>query len=86
MGDERWGTVCGGLREISDGFDWGYTPMAANIQMIFFRNPRGDTLVRVLYNEEDMHLPLTGGPYYRWSDLKEYMQDRIALAKEILEK
>jgi endonuclease/exonuclease/phosphatase family metal-dependent hydrolase len=56
------------------------SPMAANIQFIFF-NPRkgrtGDTLVKVLLNGEEARLgDLEGFPYYRWDDVKAYLKAR----------
>lgn len=61
------------------------TPMAANIQMIFYR-PKGksnytpdDVLVKVLLNEKEVTLPATpvDGPYYRWTDVRKNYLDRI---------
>ena len=64
------------LREISAR--WSVekvSPMAANIQFIFFRNSgTGDVRVRVLHNELDAKLPLAGGPYYPWKELKKYCE------------
>lgn len=52
------------------------SPMGANLQFIFFRNPQtGDVRVRVLHNEHDANLPLEGGPYYSWDALKRYCED-----------
>lgn len=48
------------------------SPMAANVQFIFLRNPAGDVLVRVLHNERDANLPIPGAPYYRWETLRDY--------------
>lgn len=51
------------------------TPMATNVQLIFFRNPStGDVRVRVLHNERDARLPIAGGPYYPWEELKSYCE------------
>lgn len=51
------------------------SPMAANLQFVFFRNPAtGDVRVRVLHNERDARLPLAGGPYYPWPALKGYLE------------
>lgn len=51
------------------------SPMAANLQLVFFRNPStGEVRVRVLHNERDAKLPLEGGPYYPWTDLKTYLE------------
>ncbi len=49
--------------------------MGSNIQMIFYRNRKGDVLVKLMYNEKETTIPALqtfSGPYYRWSDLKEY--------------
>ena len=56
------------------------SPMAANIQFVFF-NPKkgrsGDTLVKVLLNGEEARLgDLEGFPYYRWDDVKAYLKAR----------
>ena len=52
---------------------WRDMPMAANIQLVFYRNDSGECLVKVLYNERETHLQgLTpvSGTYYRWNDLR----------------
>ena len=54
-------------------------PMAANLQMVFYRDKAGDVLVKVLYNEREMRingLSPVQWPYYRWWDLKERMMKR----------
>ncbi len=53
---------------------WKWMPMAANLQMVFYRDKKGEILVKILYNEEEtlVHgLAPLAGPYYRWRDLKE---------------
>ena len=54
-------------------------PMAANLQMVFFRRSADDVVVRLLHNESDLSLPIPAvmGHYYRWSDIKHFMADRI---------
>ena len=50
-------------------------PMASNLQMIFYRNKKGDVLVKLLRNERETTIPALKpwkGPYYRWKDLREY--------------
>ncbi|MDE6342500.1 MAG: histidine-type phosphatase [Muribaculaceae bacterium] len=49
-------------------------PMAGNIQLVFYRDEKGDVLVKCLLNEEEVSLPATpvAGPYYRWADLRDY--------------
>ena len=54
-------------------------PMAANLQMVFFRNAQGDIIVRLLHNERDFTIPVAPvmEHYYRWADVKAYMAERI---------
>ena len=56
--------------------DYRVFPMAANVQIVFYRKSPSDSdvLLKVLLNENEATLPLPGNqaPYYRWSDFKEY--------------
>ena len=53
---------------------WRYTPFAANIQLIFYRNKEGNVLVKPLLNEREIRIiGLKGGPYYNWEDYKTYL-------------
>lgn len=50
-------------------------PMASNLQMIFYRNGRGDVIVKVLRNEREVTFPALKpwkSPYYKWKDLRAY--------------
>ena len=46
--------------------DINITSMAANVQLVFYRNKQGDVLVKALHNEAEVRLPLAGdnAPYY----------------------
>ena len=65
--------------------DFNIIPKACNIQMVFYRpvgtvgNKMTDILVKVLFNEHEATLPVkpVTGPYYRWSDLKEYYEKKL---------
>ena len=49
--------------------------MGSNLQMIFYRNKSGDVLVKLMYNEKETTIPALktfSGPYYKWSDLRQY--------------
>jgi len=64
--------------KLADSFaTYRVVPMAANLQMIFFRptDGKGDILVRLFLNERDATLPLqtVDEHYYRWSDLRPYL-------------
>lgn len=55
--------------------DFKVMPMAANIQMMFYRNSGNHTLVKVLHNERECRLPDVKTdcfPYYDWEDVREY--------------
>ncbi|MDE7408020.1 MAG: histidine phosphatase family protein, partial [Muribaculaceae bacterium] len=58
--------------------DFRVSPMAANLQMIFYRNKSGDIIVQLLHNERDIHLPVKveSGPFYSWNALREYLMAR----------
>ncbi len=55
-------------------------PMAANLQMVFYRNAGGDVLVRLLHNERAASIPVRmayDGGFYRWQDVKNFVEERI---------
>lgn len=61
--------------------DWNVAPMAANIQLVFFRNPKDKSapvLVKVLHNEREVRIPVATDmwPYYRWDDVKGFYNER----------
>lgn len=60
--------------------DFETNPMATNIQWILYRNAEGRVLVKVLFNEHEVALPLpsVAGPYYDWVDFRNYYGDKIS--------
>ena len=52
-------------------------PMAANLQMIFYKNKKNDVLVKVLRNENEANIPINtkSYPYYQWIDVRKYLDD-----------
>lgn len=48
------------------------SPMASNLQLVFFRNAKGEILVKALLNERETALPAPTDiyPCYRWTDLR----------------
>ena len=53
-----------------------FIPMASSLQMVFYKNTKGDILVKLLYNEKETSIPALkpeAGLYYTWSSLKEYL-------------
>ena len=62
------------------------SPMATNMQFVFY-TPKAcrkgaEPLVKLLHNGEEVRLgslaPVSG-PYYRWADVRSYLQERVAL-------
>ncbi|MBQ9357555.1 MAG: GH92 family glycosyl hydrolase [Prevotella sp.] len=51
-------------------------PMAANLQMIFYRNEAGDVKVQLLHNEKSIG-------FYSWQQLKEQVNSRIHYLEHI---
>ena len=55
-------------------------PMAANIQIIFYRKEGSDdVLVKFLLNENETSVPVRTdcAPYYHWKDVREYYRSRF---------
>ena len=63
-------------------FDYKITPMATNIQFVFYRNDKdeNDILLKVLLNEDEATLPVKTdkAPYYHWTDFKEYYLKKLS--------
>lgn len=79
------GTVPESPDEIGKYFRSYMSPMATNLQMVFYTprcNRNGDVLVKILLNGEETRfgsLPAVSGPYYRWTELRDYLNSRTAL-------
>ena len=61
--------------------DYEISPMAANVQFIFYKSSKKGTpiLVKVMLNEIEQKLPVTcetrdcpASPYYRWEDVRAF--------------
>lgn len=65
-------------------WDVSRIPMAANLQLVFFRNRRGDLIFLPLLNESPMRFPLepVHGSFYRWSDFVSYCEPILREARE----
>lgn len=57
----------------------GILPMAANLQIVFYRNAQGQVLVQLLHNEKPAMLKTGTGlkGFYYWADLKQQVAQRI---------
>lgn len=60
---------------------WYISPMAGNVQIIFFRNRKdhGDIIVKFMLNERETSIPLETDnyPFYKWSDVRGYFMGLI---------
>ena len=65
------------IEGITDGWNVSeVTPMATNIQFVFYRNKKNDIKVRVLLNEKDAVLPLAGAPFYSWNEFSAFCRTK----------
>lgn len=68
--------------------DYNIFMMGSNVQFVFYRKPKdnGDTLVKILLNEDETTLPKDitpiSGPYYKWDDVKAYYLNKLNNYKE----
>ena len=85
MDIDHFGTVPESPDDIALYFRSYLSPMATNIQMVFYVpkcGRAGDPLVKVLLNGEETRfgdLPTHVEPYYKWSQLRSYLKSRTAL-------
>lgn len=83
---DGWCTPATSPENVKDVWNDFNIPMAANLQMIFYRNRQGDILVRTMLNEKDLTFPVKSdcAPYYRWSDFEAHCKACIAHAQVII--
>ena len=56
---------------------WQVSPMAANLQAIFYRG-RGGVKLKLLLNEQETSIPALGpGPYYDWDAFRAYAEQLL---------
>ncbi|WP_295938297.1 histidine phosphatase family protein [uncultured Alistipes sp.] len=56
------------------------SPMAANIQLVFYRKKGSDdVLVKFLHNEREVKIPVASdaAPYYRWSEVRAFYRQTL---------
>ncbi len=84
---DGYNTPVADIRDVKDVYRSYDFPMSLNLQFIFYRNHAGDVLVRMLYNERDLALPIPdcGTAYfYRLEDFRTFAEQRINLAHNII--
>ena len=68
--------------EVKNIYQNWQTCKASNLQLVFYRSKRAsdDILVKALLNGSEVSLPVPTDnyPYYKWSDFKQYYQNKIA--------
>lgn len=58
---------------------YNISPMASNMQMVFFRDKRGDVIVKFMMNEQEtaIDMPSDIFPFYHWEDVRNYLREAI---------
>ena len=64
--------------EVKNCYQNWETCKASNLQIVFYRDKRGDILLKCLLNgrEASLPVPTTQYPYYRWSDFRDFFTAR----------
>ena len=79
MGIEGCDTRESDYRKVDQAWScWRVTPMATNIQLVFYRKKAADdVLVKFLYNEREVRIPVASdlAPYYRWNDVRDFYRN-----------
>lgn len=59
--------------------DFRLSPMAGNLQLIFYRNTKGEIWLKTLLNEKPVLLPMDSenAPLYRWEAVKAFWQNLL---------
>jgi len=60
--------------------DYKVSPMGVNLQLIFYKSKAfDDILVKLLHCEKEISIPVKtdNAPYYHWSDVKAYYEDKL---------
>lgn len=69
-----------GLDDIADVWQsYNISPMASNMQMVFFKNKQDDVIVKFMMNEKEIaiDMPTDMFPFYRWEDVRNYLREAI---------
>jgi len=87
LGDRRFALRAPDDSRVDEYYDWGFAPMASHILFVFYRDKKGNVLVRLLMNDEDVRLPLqtVNGVFYSWTVLRAFLVGRVDAAKLQLE-
>lgn len=56
--------------------DFKVSPMASNMQMVFFKDKKDNVIVKFMMNERETHIPIPTDnfPFYKWEDARAYLQ------------
>lgn len=68
------------IEKATTSFNHGVmVPMAANLQIILYRNKRGEVFVRSLINERDAYLPIecATAPFYPWREFCKHINKNL---------
>lgn len=80
MDIEGCGTQISDVNDIANQWqDFYISPMAANLQMVFYRNKKGVVIVKFLHNENEVKLPIKSyyANFYRWKDVEKFLLSKL---------
>lgn len=76
---DNFGAVVDDPKEVRNYWRSDKVPMAANLQLIFYRSKRTpEILVKVLYNGHEASLPIpqVAPSFYSWASFKDYYRNQ----------
>ena len=86
IGLEGAGACVPAAESWKDSPTWRDMPMASNLQLVFYRKDGAEMLVKVLYNERETAVrgleSAAPGAFYRWSDLKNRLENGAVASPE----
>lgn len=59
--------------------DFKISPMASNLQIVFFRNGKDDVIAKIMLNEREIAIPVETDmfPFYPWPVLRNYLENIV---------
>lgn len=77
------------IEKATTSFNFGMNvPMAANLQVVLYRNKKGEVLVRSLVNERDAYLPIkcATAPFYPWKAFCKHLEENFKELEKVQKK
>ena len=81
---DGWNVIPDSPDKIEDTFRTYWITMATTLYFVFYKNKASDVLFKAVLNGKELHfnaLDAVEGPYYKWSDFRDFCVDKIERVK-----